>query len=141
MDRLDQFFDGALEPQGQHGFGHQLGGARADHVHAEHLVVLAIGDDLDEALGLCRHLRAAKDAEGERADAHVVAALLRLGFGEAHAADLGVAVGATGHVIEVQRLHLEPGDALGNQDALGRRHVRELGMDAAIAERHDVADG
>jgi hypothetical protein len=36
-------------------FGDQLGRARADHVDAETLVVLLVGDDLDEALGLAGH--------------------------------------------------------------------------------------
>ena len=76
VDRPDQFFDGALEPQRQHRLGHELGGARPDHVDAQHLVVPRVGDDLDEAFGLAGHLRTAEHAEGKRADAHVVAALL-----------------------------------------------------------------
>ena len=48
-----------------------------DHVDAEDLVVLLVGDDLDEAFGLAGDLRAAEDAELERAGLDVVAALLR----------------------------------------------------------------
>ena len=49
VDRADQLFDRALEPQRQRRLGDELGRARADHVHAEDLVVLLLGDDLDEA--------------------------------------------------------------------------------------------
>ena len=77
----------------------------------EHLIVLLVGHDLHEPFGLAGHLRAAEHAEGERADAHVVAALLRFGLGQADAADLRVAVGAAGHVIVVDRLHVLAGNA------------------------------
>ena len=56
---------------------------------AEDLVVLLVDDDLDEAFGLARHARAAEHAELERADLHVVAALVRLLLGQPDAADLG----------------------------------------------------
>ena len=99
-------------------------------MHAEHLVVLLVGDDLHEPLGLAGHLRAAEHAERERADADVVAALLRLALGQADAADLRIAVGAAGHVIVVERPRLLAGDPLGGDDAFGRRHVRQLRMRA-----------
>ena len=88
VDRADQLLDRAFEAQRQRGFGDELGRARADHVDAEHLVVLLVGDDLDEAFGLAGDLGAAEHAELEGADRDVVAALLRLGFGQADAADL-----------------------------------------------------
>ena len=65
VDRAHQLLDRALEPQRQRRLGDQLGRARADHVDAEHLVVLLLGDDLDEAVGLVGHAGAAEDAEGE----------------------------------------------------------------------------
>ena len=52
VDRADQLFDRALEPHGERGLGDELGRARADHVDAEDLVVLPVGDDLDEAFDL-----------------------------------------------------------------------------------------
>ena len=128
VDRPDQLFHRALEPQRQHGLGHELGRSRPDHVHAQHLIVLLVGDDLHEPFGLAGHLGAAEDAERERADPHVVAALLRLGLGQPDAADLGVAIGAAGHVVVVQRLDLLPREPLGNEDAFRRRDVRELRM-------------
>jgi hypothetical protein len=36
VDRADEFLDRALEAQRQRRLGDELGGARADHVHAEH---------------------------------------------------------------------------------------------------------
>jgi hypothetical protein len=108
VNGANQLFDGRLEPQRERGLGDQLGRSQADHVHAEDLVVLLVGDDLDEPFRLARHLRAAEHAERERADAHVVApsdgGLLR----EADAADLGIAVGAARHVIVVDRGRLVP---------------------------------
>ena len=80
VDRADQLLDRALEPERQRRFGDELGRARADHVDAEDLVVLLVGDDLDEAFGLAGDPRAAEHAELERADLDVVAALLRLRF-------------------------------------------------------------
>ena len=88
------------------GFGDELGRARADHVHAEHLVVLLVGDDLDEAFGLAGDPGAAEHAELERADADVVAALARLPLGQADAADFRIAVGAAGDLVVVDRPRL-----------------------------------
>ena len=68
VDGADQLLDRALEAQRQRRLGDQLGRARPDHVHAEHLVVFLVGDDLDEAFGLAGHPGAAEDAERERAD-------------------------------------------------------------------------
>ena len=45
-------------------------------------------------------------------------------------------------MIVVDRLGILAGNALGRDDAFGRRHVRKLRMrPAAGAERDDVADG
>ena len=57
---------------------------------------------------------------GNVPDAHVVAALDRLGFGQADAADLGIAVRARRHVIVVDRLHVA-----------GRRCARRAAMPSA----------
>ena len=105
--------------------------ARADHVDAEHLVVLLVGDDLHEAFGLARHLRAAEHAERERADrARRSRARFASRLGQPDAADLGIAVGAAGHVVVVDRPHVLSGDPLGGDDAFRRRDVRELRMRA-----------
>ena len=88
--------------------------------------VLLVGDDLDEPFGLARHLGAPEDAERKRSDAHVVPPLLRLGFREADAADFRVAVGASRHVVVVQRLDVLSGQPLGHNDAFRRRDVRQL---------------
>src|SRR6185503_13949598 len=88
VDGTDQLLDRALEAQGRRRLGDQFGRARADHVDAEQLVVLLLGDDLDEALGLAGDPGAAEHAELDRADPDVESALLRLGFGEPDAADL-----------------------------------------------------
>ena len=62
----------------------------ADDVDAEDLVRLLVGDDLDEALGLVDRHRAAERGEGELADAHLDALLLRLRLGETGDRDLRI---------------------------------------------------
>src|SRR5581483_8739399 len=59
VNRANDFFHRRFEPQQRRRFGDQLGRPRADQVDAEHFVVLLLGDDLHEAVGLGRHLRAA----------------------------------------------------------------------------------
>ena len=120
VDGANQLFDGALGPQGQYCLGDQLGGARADDMDAEDLVVFLVGDDLHEAVELVGHARAAEHAEGERSDLHINAAVARGLFGEADTADLGVAVRAARHMVVVDRPDVLAGEPLGHQDALGR---------------------
>ena len=52
VNSLHQLFDRALQPQCEHCFGDELRRAKSDDVHAQDLVVLLIGDDLDEAVSL-----------------------------------------------------------------------------------------
>ena len=90
--------------------------ARADHVDAEHLVVFLLGDDLHEAVGLAGHPGAAEDAERERARrGRRSPARWACLLGQADAADLGIAVGAAGHVVVVDRPDVLAGDALGER--------------------------
>src|SRR5687767_2273114 len=139
VDRADELLDRAFELQGHRRFGDELGGARADHVHAENLVVLLVEDDLDEALGLAGHAGPREHAELELAGLHLEAALLRLLLGQADAADLRVAVRAARHLVVVDRTVLLAGDPLGQDDALGRGEMRELWM-SGLLEGDDVAD-
>ena len=103
VNRAYQFFDRRLELQRQRRFSHELGGAQADHVDAEHFVVFLVGDDLHEPFGLSRHLGAAQDAERKRSDPHLVAASLRLALSETDGPDLGIAIGAAGNMVVVER--------------------------------------
>ena len=63
--------------------GYEFGCSRTDDVHAEHFVVLLIGHNLDEAIGLGRHARTRQGFERERTHPHVVPLLLRLALGQA----------------------------------------------------------
>src|SRR5688572_1076489 len=99
VNRPNERLDGGFQPQRECGLRHQLGCAPPDHVNAEHLIVLRVGDDLDESLGFARHLRAAEYAKRESANTHVEAALLRLALGKPDTADLGIAIRAGGHMI------------------------------------------
>ena len=139
VDGPRQLLDRALQAERDGGLGHELRGARPDHVHPENLIVLLLGHDLHEALGLARDLRPAEGEKRERAHDHVVAPLLRLAFGQADAADLGIAIRARRHVVVVERPDFASGDPLGHRDSLGRRQVRKLRMPGP-AERDDIAD-
>ena len=103
-----------------------------DHVDAQDLVVLGLGDDLHEAEVLADDARLGDVAEGEAAHLDVVAALLGLRLGEADAGDLRHAVGGRGHAVVVDRLDVLAGQALGHADALCGGHVGELRMRAAL---------
>ncbi len=97
-----------------------------NHVDAEQFVVFLIGHNLDEPIRFPRHLCPGEDAEGKRANPHVVAALFRFRFGQADAADFRIAVGAARYVVVIERPDVLPRDAFGRDDALGRRDMREL---------------
>ena len=90
-------------------------------MHAEDLVVLLLGDDLDEPFRLGRDARAREHAELERPDAHVVAARFRLGLRQPDAADLGIAVRAARDVVVVDRAKLLARDPFRDDDAFGGR--------------------
>ena len=52
MNRANELLHGAFEAQCERRFGDELGRTQADHVDAEDLVVLLLGNDLQEAFGL-----------------------------------------------------------------------------------------
>ena len=83
-------------------------------------------------------LARAQHAELEGPDAHVVAALAGLSFGQADAPDLRIAIGAAGHLVVVDEAGIVSRDPFSERDTLGRRQVRELRM-ARLVERDDVA--
>ena len=118
---------------------HQLRRPRADHVDAQHLIVLLVGDDFHEPFGLAGDLRPPEHDEGKRSHARRRSRAPGFALGQPDAADLGVAIGAGGHVIVVDRTRVVPGHPLGGDDAFGRRHVRQLRV--RPAERDHVADG
>eukprot|EP01035_Chromulina_nebulosa_P005031 gene5032-6823_t len=93
VDRIHRQFRGALD--GADLRGDLLGGLR--RLGGQRLALgFAHGDGLAVA------------DEGELAHLHLVAELLRLGFGEADGGDLGGAVGAAGDVAGVHRRHAPP---------------------------------
>ena len=128
VDRANQLFDRAFEPERQRCFGNELRRARPNHVDAENLVVLLVGNDFDESLDLVGDAGAGQDAELERTNADVIATLTRLALGQADAADLGIAVGAARHLIVVDGPEVLAGDPLRQRHAFRRRQVRELRM-------------
>ena len=89
--------------------------------------VRGIGRRAARDLRRARHAGASQRAEREHADAHLVALCLGLRFGQAHTADLGFGVGASRHVIVVDRLHVMAADPLREHDAFHRQRYDHKG--------------
>ena len=104
VDRPHQIFNRGFEFDRGDGFGDQFCGLRADDVDAENLAVVGVGDNLDEAFVLADDAGARVRSEGELADFDVVSGFAGFGFGEAYAADFGMAIRGAGDVFRVDRL-------------------------------------
>jgi hypothetical protein len=120
LRRKDQLFDRHFHAQRHHRFGHKLGRARADDVHAEDLVVLLLGHNLHETIHLARHASAGQGPEREAADPHLMTLRLRLRFRQADAANLRLGIRAARHVVVIDRLHGVAGNPLREHDAFHR---------------------
>ncbi len=129
--------------------GDQLGHVGADHVDAEDLARVRVGDDLQLAVDLAQRLGLAVGAEGELADVDLAPVLARLRLGLAERGDLRVAVGAARDRVVVDRHRLVLGDRLRRQFGLrvGGVGQRELAddvadrVDARHAGLHVLVDG
>src|SRR5207245_8950913 len=84
--------------------GDQVARAGTDGVYAEHLAILLVRHDLDQAVGVSVGLRAAQRGKWELADDHVVARFARLLFSQANAGDLRMGEGGGGHGLIVHLL-------------------------------------
>src|SRR5690606_3865507 len=129
-----QVFGAGAELHGNGALLNQLGGARADHVNAQHAVGLGVGDDLDEAGGLVGGHGAAAGGERRDADVDVHALGLQRLLGLADPGDFRVGVDNARDQVVVH-LGLLPGDALGDHHALFRGLVGQHGA------AHHVTDG
>src|SRR5216683_111640 len=136
VDRKHQVFDGPFEFHHGHGFGDQFGGQRADDMDAEDLAVLCVGHHLDEAFMLVDDAGLGVGGEGELADLNRHAEFLRFGLGETDAANLRLAVGASGDAVLVDRLARFAGDAGDRHDSAHGAGMRKLRVSG-----HDVAHG
>src|SRR5580698_10360564 len=144
VDDVRQLFGGTLQLQSHDGFGDHLGGVRADDVDAQDLAVLGVADDLDEALMRSHNAGARVGGEREFADLHFVAGFLRLGFGQANAANLGMAVSRSWNAEFVNFLHRLAGDVRHGDDAVDARlgsahvavdfHVATLDLDLRLLD-------
>ena len=97
----------------------------------------ALLDELDRALGL-QDLRLAVARQVVGQGLHLAEALLGLGLGEPDGGDLGLAVGDARDARLVDHRRVEPGDVLGDEDALLEAAVGELQAGDDVAERVDV---
>ena len=121
------------------GLADQLADAGADHVHADDRAVL-LAHDLDDA-GRAEDLALAVAAEVVLVGLDVVAVLLLgLRLGEADRGDLGVAVGDPRDARVDRPARVEPGDLLGDEDALREPAVRELQAGDDVADGVDAVD-
>src|SRR5690606_6436240 len=121
-----------------HGLGDQLARHRADDVHAENVVVLAVRDDLRETRRLLQRLRAPVDRERKGADLVPAPALLHLLLGQADPRDLGGRVDH-GWYRPVIDLRSVPRDQLGDHHAFLGALVREHRTADDVADGPDVA--
>ena len=114
---------------------------RADHVDAQELVGLLVGDDLDEALGLAADERLADGLERQLADLDRDAVALAFVLRPADRRDLRPRVGRARHLEVVDVLGLCAGDVADRRDALVRGHVREQQAADDVADRVQVRLG
>ena len=84
----------------------QFGDFRADHVRAEQFAGLLVEHGFDHAIGFAHGDGLAVSDEGEAPDLDVVALFLGRCLGETDAGDLGMGIGAAGHVGGVERLDM-----------------------------------
>ena len=126
-----------LELHRHHRLGDQLASHRADDVHAEDLVGLRVGEELDHAGGVAERARPAVGHERERAGPVGAAGGLQLLLGLADPGDLGAGVDDPRHGVEVD-VPVLAGDALGHRDALFLGLVREHRAAHDVADRPDV---
>src|SRR5271166_1786434 len=149
VDDVGKMLRGALQLESDYRLSNQLGRVGPDDVDAQDLAVLLIGDDLDEAVVRAHDAGARVGGERELADLYVVPQFLRLGFRQAHAADLGMAVSRVGNAQLVDGLHRLAGNVRHGNDAFHRARVRQLrkahsdvadGVDAGLGGTHVLID-
>jgi hypothetical protein len=125
----------------QRRLGDQLGDARADHLDAEQLVGLRVGDDLDQAFCLAEGECPAAGLEWEAADLHLVSGLARLSLAEADVGDLRLGVDAVRRGVVVRHAVASAGDVLHRADALVGGHMGEHDAADHVADRPHASGG
>src|SRR6187200_2935511 len=110
----------------------------ADDVAADHLAVLRVADDLDEAGAVAVDRPRADRAVLDLADDDVVAGLLGLLLGEAERADVRRAERRARDVGVLDRVRLLAGGVLDGDDALVGGLVRERWAGDEVADRVDA---
>src|SRR6476620_2257024 len=133
-----QLLVAALQRHRRDQLGDHVAGAVADHVGAEHLAVLGVDDELDEAVLVLVDHTGTLAGDFLLADLDLVAGLLGLGLGEADAGDLRVAEGGADHQVLVDGLGLDAGRGLDRDDALLGGLVGERLLVDQVADREDL---
>src|SRR5438552_17888624 len=104
VNGVHQVFARSFQLHRGYRFRDQLGGLRADNVHAQDFAVLLVGNYFDEPFVRADDGSLGISDEGEFADLDLAAALFGLGLGQTDAADLRLAIGGAGHAVSVNGL-------------------------------------
>ena len=104
VDGVGDVLERGFQGQRQHGLRNQVAGAGADDVYAQDFAVLAVSDDLDQAVGGAESLGPTQRGEREFARDHVVAGLARLALCQSDAGHLGMGERRSRHGLVVHLL-------------------------------------
>src|SRR5699024_6535432 len=132
VDELCDVFGERLPVDGQRRLADLLAHPVADHVDSEERAAL-LADELDDAGG-CEDLALTVAAEVVLVGFDVAIFLTSLLLGEPDRCDLGVAVRDPRDPGVDDRHRVEPGDLLGDEDAVGETAVRQLYTGYAVAD-------
>src|SRR4051812_24708115 len=136
VDQLGDLFGQGLPVVDQLRLGDQVTDPAADHVHADDGAAVGLPDQLHRAGGLeDRRPAVAGEVVGGGLDVAVL--LPRLRLGEPDRGGPGLGVGDPRDAGVVDRDHRQPGQPLGDEDALAEADVGELEGGDQVADRGD----
>src|SRR5437867_7870207 len=135
VDRVDQVFDGAFQGDCGHSFGNDFRNGSSNHVNAEDLTVVGIGDDFHETIAGVFNLRLAYSRKWKLACSKLISSFSSLGFGQADTCHLRITISTGRHVVVVDWNRVLIGDSFDSNDALLLSHVGQQ------RRRRHIADG
>src|SRR5882757_9759976 len=99
MDSEHQVLRRSFQLHCSNGFRDELGRLRSDDMNAQNLSMLRVGNNLYKAVVLAHDGSTRVGGEGKLAHFEFVAGFSGFSFGQADAADFGMAVGSVGNAI------------------------------------------
>ena len=139
MDGFAEFAGRDFQMHRRAGFRDQIGRMGSDHVDAEDLIGLGIGDDLAETVGVVDGHGFSEGGEGELADAGLNAFLVALFLGFAQRTDFRRGENASGDQSAAVGILLAAGH-VGGDGALGAGRMRQLNAAGAVADGENAGD-